>query len=114
MVGDGINDTLAVEHAYCSGTPAIDRPFMAARSDFYFVSPGLAPIRAALHAAKALVRVRSMNLSIALAYNAVAVALSYAGLMSPLVCAVIMPLSSLTTIAATRVALSPRSRLWKP
>ena len=34
----------------CAGTPAIDRPFMAARSDFYFVTPGLRPIRAALHA----------------------------------------------------------------
>jgi Cu2+-exporting ATPase len=113
MVGDGINDTLVVEHASCSGTPAIDRPFMAARSDFYFVTPGLAPIRAALHAASAVARVRSMNLTIALSYNVVAVALAYAGLMSPLLCAVFMPLSSLTTLGATRLALSHGSRLWK-
>jgi Cu2+-exporting ATPase len=113
MIGDGINDTLVVEHAFCSGTPAVDRPFMAARSDFYFMSPGLSPIRMALHAAKAVARVRSMNLSIAVTYNVVAVTLAYAGLMSPLLCAVLMPLSSLTTLGATRVALSPRSRLWK-
>ncbi len=113
MVGDGINDSLAVEHAFCSGTPAIDRPFMAARSDFYFVSPGLAPIRAALHAARAVARVRSMNLAIAASYNLVAVALAYAGLMSPLLCAVVMPLSSISTLGATRFALSPGSRLWK-
>lgn len=113
MVGDGINDTLVVEHAFCSGTPAIDRPFMAARSDFYFVSPGLSPIRNALHAAKAVASVRTMNLSIALSYNALAVSLAYAGLMSPLLCAIFMPLSSLSTLGATRVALSPGSRLWK-
>ena len=113
MVGDGINDTLVVEHAFCSGTPAVDRPFMAARSDFYFVTAGLSPVRDALHAAKALASVRTMNLSIAVCYNAVAVGLAYAGLMSPLLCAVLMPMSSLTTLGATRVALSPASCLWK-
>jgi len=113
MVGDGINDTLVVEHAFCSGTPAVERPFMSARSDFYFMSPGLSPIRSALHAAKAIARVRSMNLTIAVAYNIAAVGLAYAGLMSPLLCAVLMPLSSLTTIGATRLALSDGSRLWK-
>ena len=113
MVGDGINDTLVVEHAFCSGTPAVDRPFMAARSDFYFMTPGLAPIRMALRAAKAVAWVRSMNLTIAVVYNVLAVSLAYAGLMSPLLCAVLMPLSSLSTLGATRVALSPRSRLWK-
>ena len=58
MIGDGVNDTLVVEHAFCSGTPAVDRPFMAARSDFYFVTPGLSPIRMALHAARAVAWVR--------------------------------------------------------
>jgi Cu2+-exporting ATPase len=86
---------------------------MAARSDFYFMSPGLSPIRMALHAAKAVAWVRSMNLSIAVTYNVLAVTLAYAGLMSPLLCAVLMPLSSLTTLGATRVALAPGSRLWK-
>jgi Cu2+-exporting ATPase len=113
MVGDGINDALVVDVAFCSGTPAIDRPFMAARSDFYFVSPGLRPVRKALDAARALARVRRRNVCIALAYNAVAVALAWAGVMSPLVCAVLMPVSSISTIGATTWALSPRSRLWK-
>ncbi len=113
MVGDGINDTLVVEHASCSGPPAIDRPVMAARSDGSFTTPGLAPGRGALPAARAVATVRSLNLTIAVAYNVVAVALAYAGLMSPLLCAVFMPLSSLSTLGATRVALSPGSRLWK-
>ena len=113
MIGDGINDGLVVARATCSGTPAIDRPFMAARSDFYFVTPGLRPIRLALDAARKLARVRRRNLTIAVAYNVLAVSLAYAGVMSPLVCAVFMPASSLTTILATTLSLSTRSALWR-
>jgi Cu2+-exporting ATPase len=111
MVGDGINDSLAVATAFCSGTPAIDRPFMAARSDFYFVTPGLRPIRAALEGARKLMIVRRRNLTIAFTYNIVAVSLAYAGVMSPLLCAVLMPSVSLVTIFATLVSLSPRKLL---
>jgi Cu2+-exporting ATPase len=113
MIGDGINDSLVVESAFSSGTPAIDRPFMAARSDFYFVTPGLRPIRLALEAAKKLGVVRRRNLTLALAYNVLAVSLAYAGLMSPLVCAVFMPASSLTTILATTFALNRGAKLWR-
>jgi P-type Cu2+ transporter len=108
FVGDGINDSLVVEEAFCAGTPAIDRPFMAARCDFYFVSPGLGPVRAALHMAKRLARVVHTNLAIAVVYNAVTVTLAVAGLMTPLWCAVLMPLSSLTTVLATTAQLTTR------
>lgn len=110
FVGDGINDSLVAEQAFCAGTPAIDRPFMAARCDFYFVSPGLAPIRAALHMAKRLARVVRTNLAIAVFYNAVTVTLALAGLMTPLWCAVLMPLSSLSTVLATSWQLGSRKK----
>jgi Cu2+-exporting ATPase len=113
MIGDGINDSLVVARAFCSGTPAIDRPFMAARSDFYFITPGLRCIRLALRAARKLGDVRRRNLVMALAYNVLAISLAYAGVMSPLVCAVFMPASSLTTILATTFSLNARSSLWK-
>jgi Cu2+-exporting ATPase len=113
FVGDGVNDALAVERALVSGTPAIDRPFVAARTDFFFVTPGLAPIRLAHRSSRALAQVVRVDLAIALAYNAATVGLALAGRMSPLACAVLMPASSLTTIAATVAALSPRSRLWR-
>jgi len=108
MLGDGINDSLAVAEAHCSGTPAVDRPFVAARADFYLLTAGLAPVRAALRASHELRRVVRQTLGIALAYNALAVGLSYAGLMSPLVCAVLMPASSLGTVLATTVSLSEK------
>jgi len=113
FVGDGLNDTLALDRALVSGTPAVDRPFVPARADFFFITAGLAPIRLALRSARVLRRVVRRDLAIAVAYNAVAVGLALAGRMSPLLCAVLMPASSLTAVAATVASLSPRSRLWK-
>lgn len=113
MIGDGLNDALVVGEAHCSGTPAVDRPFVPARSDFYFVTPGLAPIGLGLRASRALHRATTRNLRAALAYNAGAVALCFAGLMSPWLAAALMPASSLAVIFATLASLGPRSSLWK-
>lgn len=115
FVGDGINDSLVAEAAYCAGTPAIDRPFMASRCDFYFVTAGIRPIRTALATAKALARVVRTNLVVALLYNAVTVSLAVAGMMSPLLCAVLMPISSLSTVLATTAGLSHvgKDTSWK-
>ncbi|HJK99400.1 MAG TPA: heavy metal translocating P-type ATPase metal-binding domain-containing protein [Polyangiaceae bacterium LLY-WYZ-14_1] len=113
FVGDGLNDGPAAAAATCSGTPAVDRPFMPARSDFYFVTPGLAPIRLGLRVSRALAQTVRRNLTFALTYNAVAVALAWAGWMAPWVAALLMPLSSLVVLAATSKALGPRSALWK-
>lgn len=113
MIGDGLNDALVVGDAHCSGTPAVDRPFVPARSDFYFVTPGLAPIGLALRASRALHRVTTRNLCVAIAYNAGAVALCLAGWMTPWLAAALMPASSLAVIIATLASLGPRSALWK-
>jgi Cu2+-exporting ATPase len=113
FLGDGINDALVADVATCSGTPAIDRPFMAARTDFYVVTPGLRPIRLALAMAKKLASVVHVNLAIAVAYNVVTVGLALAGLMSPLLCAVLMPLASLSTVLFTTFSLSRRNTTWK-
>ena len=101
FVGDGVNDTLAADHALVSATPAIDRPFLPARCDFYFVHSGLAPIRTLLQDAKTLRRVVTANLGIALTYNAGAVTLALLGLVEPWLAAVLMPASSVTTLLFT-------------
>ena len=112
FVGDGINDTLAADVALVSGTPAVDQPFMPARCDFYFVTAGLAPIRRLLEDAKRLHRVVVADLALALTYNAVAVGLAYAGLVEPWLAAVLMPISSVTTIALTTLSLRG-ARPWR-
>jgi Cu2+-exporting ATPase len=113
FLGDGINDGLAADDATCSGTPAIDRPFMATRSDFYLTTAGLAPIGRALAAAHRLARVARRNLVFTTSYNAAAVALCWAGLMRPWLAAVLMPASSIVVVAMTIRALSHRRLLWR-
>ena len=113
MIGDGINDSLAVQRAFTSGTPSIDRAFMPWRTDFYFVTPGIAPIGRALAAARRLQRVVRGNQVFAVLYNVAAVAIALAGAMRPWMAAVLMPLSSIVVLAATSFVLSPRRRSWK-
>ena len=113
MIGDGVNDSLAVEQAFASGTPAIDRAFMPWRSDFYFVTAGLAPIRLALSAARRLSQVVRRNQVFTVLYNVGVVALAACGLMRPWLAAVLMPVSSILVLSATSWSLSARSRLWK-
>lgn len=113
LVGDGLNDQVAMREAACSGTPAVDRPFMASRCDFYFVSPGLHPVAQILRASDALAQVVRRILAFAITYNLAAVSLAMAGLMRPWVAAVLMPLSSLITLAYTVMALSKKGLPWR-
>jgi cation transport ATPase len=113
LVGDGLNDQVAMREAACSGTPAVNRPFMASRCDFYFVSPGLHPVAQVLRASKMLTDVVRQILAFAIAYNLVAVSLAMGGLMKPWVAAVLMPLSSLITLAYTVMMLSRKGTQWR-
>jgi Cu2+-exporting ATPase len=113
LVGDGLNDQIAMRAAACSGTPAVNRPFMASRCDFYFVSPGLHPVAQVLRASDTLAHVVRRILAFAIAYNLVAVSLALAGLMRPWVAAVLMPLSSLITLAYTVMMLSRKRLGWR-
>ncbi|MCA9582272.1 MAG: HAD family hydrolase, partial [Myxococcales bacterium] len=113
MVGDGINDGPAASAAYCSGTPAIDRPFMPARTDFYWTQVGLGPVALSLRASQRLAQILRRLLAFALLYNGVAVAAAFGGLVVPWVAAVIMPLSSVFVLLMTSHALGKGSSLWK-
>ena len=108
MIGDGLNDSLAATEAGCAGTPAIDRPFLAARSDFYFTTPGLGPILDALATAEELARAVRQVLIFAVAYNLGAVAIAFSGVMEPWLAAILMPISSLLSIAWVVWRLGPR------
>jgi P-type Cu2+ transporter len=113
MLGDGINDGLALGSAFCSGTPAIDRPFVPSRADFYYLSAGLSPVRSALRVSHVVRQVVRNALLFAAAYNVLAVALCMAGVMRPWLAALMMPASSLVVIAYAVWSLSPRSSIWK-
>jgi len=104
-LGDGVNDAPAFAAAYVAGTPAIDRPVMPSRSDFFLLGEGIEPLGALLDAARTLRRVVHRLLGVAIAYNLGAVAAALAGYVSPLVAAVVMPASTLTLVALTAAGL---------
>jgi Cu2+-exporting ATPase len=98
LIGDGANDSLAFNAAWCTGTPAIDRGLLEHKADFYFLGRGLAGIRQLLDTASRRQRIVRCVITFALLYNTIAIALSVAGFMSPVVAAVLMPLSSLVSL----------------
>ncbi len=109
-LGDGVNDSLAFERALCAGTPAIDRPVMPGKSDFFLLGEGIGSIREALRLSHRLRQVVRRVLAVALVYNVIAVAVCLAGAMTPLRATVAMPLSSLSLLLFTLYSLSPSRR----
>ena len=107
-LGDGANDSLAFDAAWISGTPAIDRGLLEQKAGFYFLGRGLNGVRALLDTAALRRRTARAVVAFAIAYNAVAVALCLAGFMSPLLAAILMPASSLVSLAIVFAGFSAR------
>lgn len=108
-LGDGVNDALAFEAALAAGTPAIDRPVMPSKSDFFLVGEGLAPVQVALAEARHLRAVVRRVLAISLGYNVFAIGFALLGVMSPVAAAISMPASTLTLLLVTVTSLAPRA-----
>lgn len=107
-LGDGVNDAPAFAAASCAGTPAIERPVMPSRSDFFLLGEGLRSLREALSLSRRLRGVVRTLAWTSAAYNLLAVAACLAGVMTPLRAAVVMPLTSLSLVVATVAALGGR------
>jgi len=112
MVGDGLNDGPALAAATCSATPTLDHPALPDRSDFVFLGEEIGAVRRALFSARALRRVVRGNLIVAAAYNAAALTLCYAGLVTPVVAAILMPVSSVTLVLLTTWRLTGGRLAW--
>lgn len=104
FVGDGGNDSLAFEAAAATGSPATGIRAIENRADFVFTGRGFHAIQLLLDGATRRRTHVAKIFSVALLYNLFAVGLCLAGLMSPLLAAIMMPLSSVVTTAmAARV-----------
>lgn len=99
MLGDGANDSLAFDAALVRGTPVIHRGVLAGKADFYYLGHGLEGIRRLFEVNATRRRTQAWLLAFSVAYNCLAVGLAAAGRMNPLLAAVLMPASSLATLA---------------
>jgi Cu2+-exporting ATPase len=104
MVGDGLNDTVALASAHVSVSPASALDAARVASDIVLLGRDLSPIADALRIARQARRRIKQNFAISLAYNLVAVPVALVGLATPLIAALAMSASSLTvTLNALRL-----------
>jgi Cu+-exporting ATPase len=99
MVGDGLNDAGALQQSDVGVAVVENVSAFAPASDVIAASSTVPRLAGVLRFARDTVRVVRAAFLVSAAYNVIGIAIAASGRLSPVVCAVLMPLSSITVVA---------------
>jgi Cu2+-exporting ATPase len=103
MVGDGLNDAPSLAAASVSISPISAADLSQAQADAVFLGTSLNPVLSTVRTARRARAIMRQNLWLAIGYNAIAIPVAIAGLVTPLIAAAAMSGSSvLVTLNALR------------
>ncbi len=106
MVGDGLNDAPALQASFVSMSPAEASDIAQTAADFVIQGNDLSPIIEAIDTARKARTLVIQNFGLAFCYNAIAIPLAIAGVITPLIAAIAMSSSSiLVTVNSMRLAV---------
>ncbi|MBK7211821.1 MAG: HAD-IC family P-type ATPase [Bacteroidales bacterium] len=110
MIGDGLNDAGALLSAHVGITIADDIYHFSPACDGILKSDQFGRICDFQKYTRKALRIVYISYTLAFLYNVVGLSFAVMGLLSPVVAAVLMPISSITVVAFTTLAVSLTSR----
>ncbi|MBZ6379642.1 nitrogen fixation protein FixI [Pacificimonas flava] len=99
MVGDGLNDAPALAVATASMAPGTASDASQQAADIVFLGSALSPVSEVIDASRRTMTIVRQNVGLSIGYNLLAVPLAMAGLVTPLVAAIAMSVSSVAVVA---------------
>lgn len=100
MVGDGVNDAAAMARASAGISVRGGAEASLAAADVYLARPGLEPLADLVAGSRRTMGVIHRTIALSLVYNLIGATLAISGFVTPLVAAILMPVSSISAILA--------------
>jgi Cu+-exporting ATPase len=99
MIGDGLNDAGALQQSDVGLAVVEDINAFSPASDVIMAADMVPQLSRVIHFAKTAIRVVRASFVLSTLYNVIGLSIAARGLLSPVVCAILMPLSSITVVA---------------
>lgn len=106
MIGDGLNDAGALQASHVGIAVTDQSTYFSPASDAIMDVEALTKLPAFIGLARNGKQVIMASFVISLVYNVAGIGLAVQGLLSPVVCAVLMPLSSISVVVFTTVMMN--------
>jgi len=110
MVGDGLNDAGALQQSDVGISVSETSAALTPASDAILDARHLQRLPAAVHLTRRARRIVIASLAISLTYNVTGVSFAVAGKLTPLIAAILMPLSSVTVVGFVTIAIGIAAR----